>query len=50
LGKDDRVGGGADGRWVAVVAGSGGLLGVLEVDRVAERFELALESAGAVFG
>jgi hypothetical protein len=53
LGRHDRLGGGADGRWVVVVAGSGGLLGVLallEVDLVAERFELALESAGAMFG
>ena len=53
LGSHDRVGRGADGRRVAVVAGSGGLvaaLELLEVDLVAELLELALESAGAVFG
>ena len=53
LGRHDRLGGGADGRWVGVVVGLGGLFGLfdlLEVDLVAERFELALESAGAMFG
>jgi hypothetical protein len=50
LGRSDGIGGGADGRRVAVVAGSGlfSLLDLLEVDLVAEPFELALESAGAM--
>jgi hypothetical protein len=49
----DRIGGGADVDRLPLLAGQAACSarsGLLEVDLVAERFELASESASAMFG